>query len=323
MNSTFKPRRMEDMPAGVCAAPLGPADARARYFNSGNAFNVVLPPVPAATFMPDARVVQAARASFVQACDQSAALGSPVAATTPLMLAAYQVIAPGESADTRDVTSRSSGSLWYVMAGGGACASASHEAFAFHAGDVFMLPGGDPWRLAAGDAGAVFWRVDNSPQLAHEQVMPSASSTLQAVHYPADEIERQLAELFDTTADATTSGFALVFSSDLLGGSRNVLPTLTLSLNTLPAGDTQRAHRHNSAAITLVLDGEKCCTRIDGEPVAWSRGMTLVTPPGALHSHHNEGASQRARFLIVQDGALHYHCRTMGFAFENEASARV
>jgi gentisate 1,2-dioxygenase len=96
-----------------------------------------------------------------------------------------------------------------------------------------------------------------------------------------------------------------------------VLPTLTLSLNTLPAGEVQRAHRHNSAAITLVLNGERCHTRIDGEPMAWSLGMTLVTPPGALHSHHNEGAGTRARFLIVQDGALYYHCRTMGFAFED------
>jgi hypothetical protein len=39
-----------------------------------------------------------------------------------------------------------------------------------------------------------------------------------------------------------------------------------------------------------------------------------VTPPGAPHSHHNDG-DRRALFLIVQDGGLHYHARTMGFSF--------
>jgi gentisate 1,2-dioxygenase len=41
----------------------------------------------------------------------------------------------------------------------------------------------------------------------------------------------------------------------------------------------------------------------------------LITPPAHLHSHHNEGR-ERATFLIVQDGGLHYHTRTMGFSYE-------
>jgi hypothetical protein len=40
----------------------------------------------------------------------------------------------------------------------------------------------------------------------------------------------------------------------------------------------------------------------------------MVTPPGAVHSHHNDGG-RRADFLIVQDGGLHQHARTMDFAF--------
>jgi len=46
---------------------------------------------------------------------------------------------------------------------------------------------------------------------------------------------------------------------------------------------------------------------------------TLVTPPAALHSHHNEGHGPRARFLIGQDGGLYYHGRTMGFAFADDS----
>lgn len=322
MNQRHDTPRMEDMPAQAPARPLGATDARARYFNSGNAFNVVLPAVPAATFMPFNLDAQT-RVTHVQLCDQANRLACDVPSTTPLMLAAYESIAPGDAVDTAEVTLRASGSLWYVIDGEGECVSeaTSREAFRWSTGDVFMLPGGAVWTLQAGTRGALLWRVDNSPQLAHERVVPKTgnlSGTLSAVHYPAQEIERQLDTLFATTADASTSGFALVFSSDTLAESRNVLPTLTLSLNTLPAGEVQRAHRHNSAAITLVLAGEACHTRVDGARVEWQRFKTLVTPAGALHSHHNEGHGERARFLIVQDGALYYHCRTMGFAFEGE-----
>ena len=46
----------------------------------------------------------------------------------------------------------------------------------------------------------------------------------------------------------------------------------------------------------------------------WCR-CTMVTPPTSVHSHHNEGG-RLANWLITQDGGIHYHCRTMGFRFE-------
>jgi gentisate 1,2-dioxygenase len=85
-------------------------------------------------------------------------------------------------------------------------------------------------------------------------------------------------------------------------------------LNTVPAGEHQRAHRHNSAAITLILKGERCWSMVGGVRCDWSPFATLVTPATEPHSHHNDGP-ERAAFLIVQDGGLHYHARTMGFAF--------
>ena len=39
----------------------------------------------------------------------------------------------------------------------------------------------------------------------------------------------------------------------------------------------------------------------------------MMTPPAESHSHHNVG-DQLALFLIVQDGGLHDHARTMGFS---------
>ena len=93
-----------------------------------------------------------------------------------------------------------------------------------------------------------------------------------------------------------------------------MLPTLTLAVNQLPPGDFQRPHRHNSAAVTLSIQGENCYSLIGGERIDWQEHAVMVTPPGDVHSHHNDGDAQMI-CLIVQDGGLYYHCRTMGFEF--------
>ncbi len=190
---------------------------------------------------------------------------------------------------------------------------------------MFLTPGGRPTRVTNLDdsATAVLWVVTNEPQLAFEHAAPAggADAAIELVHYPADEIARQLERVINASRDATTSGIALIFSSAREEASKNIMPTLTLSLNTVPAGERQRLHRHNSAAVTLILRGDACYSMVGGTRCDWAPYATLVTPAGDPHSHHNEG-TERALFLIVQDGGFHYHARTMGFEFlEAEAGA--
>lgn len=295
---------MADLPVQHPQAPATKAAARARFFNSGNAFNIKLPPVPAADFAAQAAMAVApGTPTGIIACDQSAEIGCAFPATTPLMLARYAVIRAGE---TLALDTDATGLIGCVLRGAGTTPD-----FAWGPGDIFLLPGGSQPLEASEDA--VLWLVGNDPMLAFEG-MREGPATLAPVHYPAAEIERQLALIASCTTNAATSGLAVIFSSDGLEAWRNITPTLTLSLNTLPPGEHQRAHRHNSAAITLVLRGENCHSMIAGTPRPWSLGNTLVTPPGDPHSHHNAGPVQ-ARFLIVQDGGLHYHARTMGFEF--------
>ena len=300
-------RDMADLPMQLPSDPTGAAQSRARYFNSGNAFNVKLPVVPARLFAPPA----ADRMGWSD-CDQSGAMGCAFAATTPLMLARYARIAPGGMLTTE---MRATGSVWYVIEGGGRV-EGMEEGFAFGAGDVFLLPGASPYRLEAGAQGAFLWTVGNEPQLAFDASRPArpADTPVDPVHYPAEEIERQLALILSMDSRDSTSGRALIFSSDRQAEARNLTPTLTLSFNTLAPHTHQRTHRHNSAAVTLVVQGDDCFSMVDGERCPWTPWATLITPPGAPHSHHDEGAVQ-ARFLIVQDGGLHYHARTMGFEF--------
>ncbi|MBB3609929.1 cupin domain-containing protein [Rhizobium sp. BK602] len=303
---------MAMMPVQLPADTAAPVAARARFFNSGNAFNVKLPAVPASTFRQEAALALAATTTRLFACDQSAAIEAPFAATTPLMLARYAAIAPGE---TLCADFAASGVIWYVIRGSGTTKTGA-ELFDWAAGDVFLTAGGPDTSLAAGPDGAVLWLVSNEPQLAFEKLIPpdATTTTIEAVHYPAAEIAQQLQRVVDAGQNETTSGIALIFSSRRQEASRNIMPSLTLSLNTVPAGEHQRLHRHNSAAITLILKGEHAYSMVGGLRCDWSPFATLVTPATEPHSHHNDG-NERAMFLIVQDGGLHYHARTMGFSF--------
>lgn len=303
------PRLEGDPPA----APGTPAQGRARFFSSANAFNLKLAAVPRARFD---REVAAARdpasGTGLYPMDQSPTLGCGFPATTPLVLARYARIAAG---DTLETAFRASGEVHYVIEGSGET-RIGNETIAWRTGDVMALPGGHAVRHTAGDMPSVLWIVTNEPALAFEKLSPPEPGTaaIEAVHYPAAEIDRQIEVLLEQSVADDQAGVALIFASERTADSRNVMPSLTLAFNTLQPGTHQRAHKHNSAAITLCVDGEDCFSMIDGERIIWSPYATMVTPPGEVHSHHNAG-DRLARFLIVQDGGWHYHARTMGFEF--------
>lgn len=92
--------------------------------------------------------------------------------------------------------------------------------------------------------------------------------------------------------------------------------------HSLPAGAMQRPLRHNSVAVSLVIQGDRCYSMIDGVRKDWAPWATTITPPVSVHSHHNDGDEQ-AMFLIVQDGGLFYHARAMGFEFVDPCCHRA
>ncbi len=134
------------------------------------------------------------------------------------------------------------------------------------------------------------------------------------MHFPGDEVEEQIELLYRVGRGEDIAGSALIFSSERQEAIRNVLPTLTVAMNSLPGGKSQRPHRHNSVAVTLVIQGERCYSIVDGRRKDWSQWATTVTPATSVHSHHN-GGSKTAMFLIVQDGGIYYHTRALGFEF--------
>ncbi len=298
---------------GTAAPPVTPYTAEARYLTSLDGFDVKQPAIPAHVFRAERDRAQAAGApTGLVPLDLSAVLEVPGPATTPLILARYARIRAGETLETQFAASTE---LYYAMRGAGTTRFGAGETVAWGAGDVMVLPGGGLARHAA-TADALLWAVTNEPALAFEGCRPPApgAGRIRPVHYPAAEIRRRLLAVHVDPRGAAMPGKSVNFGSAALERQRTTTPTFTLALNSLLPGEAQRAHRHNAVAVTLVVAADRCYSRLDGERVDWEPDTVMITPPTRLHSHHNEG-DRLALFLIVQDGGLYYHCRTMGFSY--------
>jgi NAD(P)-dependent dehydrogenase (short-subunit alcohol dehydrogenase family) len=208
-----------------------------------------------------------------------------------------------------------SGVVVYVMVGSGTTACGMEE-ISWQPGDVFVLPGNVSHLYSAGVNDAVLWIVTNEPQLAFEHLRGpvEGNAPTELVHFPAQEIAHQIDLLYEVGRGNDIAGSALIFSSTQQEASRSVLPTLMVAMNSLPPGGSQRSHRHNSIAVTLVIEGDQCHSMVDGRRKDWSQWATTVTPPTAAHSHANDG-DKWAKFLIIQDGGIYNYTRALGFEF--------
>jgi gentisate 1,2-dioxygenase len=303
---------VEASPAPAAASPYA---ANARYLTSLDGFNIKRPAVPAHVFRAERdRAVGADTPTGLVPLDLSAVLGLPYPATTPLILSRYARIRAGAALET---AFRASSALYHVIRGAGTTAfgAPADPPVAWREGDTFCLPGGAARHRASEDA--VLWVTTNEPQLAFEGLAPPApeAAPVRPAVYPAAEVRRRLLEVYLDARGAAMPGKSVNFGNAAIESSRTTTPTFTLALNSLLPGESQRGHRHNAVAVTLVLAGAGAYSLIDGNRVDWERHAVMITPPAAFHSHHNDG-DDVALFLIVQDGGLYYHCRTMGFSFE-------
>ena len=231
-------RSMADMPAQMPTKPATAAETRARFFNSGNAFMVVAPPVPDHSFADEpVRALDPATPTGFIVCDLSRDLDRQEPATSPFLLARYAKI---RANDTLSCRFAASGAIYYVIAGSGHT-DCSGETVQWGTGDVFILPGGVEHAHRAGNTDAALWLVTNEPFLALERMQPPAEgdAPTKVVHYPAAEIVRQMDVIY--AAEGVDAGRAVMFSSDTQEHGRNILPTLTLAMNSLPPATRSEA----------------------------------------------------------------------------------
>jgi gentisate 1,2-dioxygenase len=285
---------------------------RARYFNSGNAFALKLSAVPSVQFSAerDAAFADTAPTGLID-MDLSAELHTNYPATTPFVLSRYVCVRAGESLPLQ---LRASGQLMVILKGTGST-SVLGETATWKTGDVLALPGAAETVHHANED-VVAWLVTDEPALNFQELQPSSpeQTSMSPVLYSAEALDAELTALYNHPDVETFPGYAVVLSHQSLEHMRNVHPTLTLALNSLPPNSSQRPHVHNSMALTLCLEGDGCYSMIDGERKDWQRHAVMLTPPCASHSHHNDGA-ENMRCMIVQDGGLYYQARAIGFEY--------
>jgi len=290
-------------------------EARARYYSPANIFNVERPPIPQMAFVDarDQAMAPDAPTGWIF-LDIGTAIGLKEPATTPLMLARYARIAPGE---TLTGSFRASGEFYFVISGDGQ-AHKGAESFTWQSGDVFSLPGGGETRLDGGATGAVLLLVTNEPELAfHELAAPVPDNApTRAVRYPMEEILAEMDRVrADQSADPNATGRALHLTCERNGNADAAHPSIKLAMNTLDPHSIQRPHRHNSVALTLPIAADNVYSVIEGNRLDWHPYALMITPPAELHEHHNEGDTPMLS-LVIQDGGLYFRCRTIGFSFD-------
>lgn len=293
---------------------------RARYVPVEQGFNIARPALEPQAFVAEAASAFAAdRPTGFVPLDLSPALGIGHAATTPFMLARYARIRRGERLDC---TLAASGEIWAVMRGRGTL-ERDGQTLRWSEGDMLALPGGIASAWTAADD-AVLWLATDEPALAFLGVRPqeAARAPIEATHYRACDIARELSTLYRRPMAPDTPGRALFMASARTERLGTCLPAMTLTLNAVRPGESQRPHRHNAAALVLALREARCASTIGGKTFPWTRHVTLLTPAGAPHDHRNApkpdgevADDDIALSLIVQDGGLYYYGRTMGFSF--------
>jgi gentisate 1,2-dioxygenase len=291
---------------------LEPARSRAGFYAPEIAFDRPVPKVPAAIFSaareqafhPDTLT------GFVT-LDQSTVLSSSYPATTPTILARYIVLNRGDSFAHHLA---STGEVYYVLRGAGRTCCVG-EQFSWAEGDAFCLPGATKVEHVS-ECGAKLMLVTNEPELAYLRAVPAESATVSILPtlFPSDLIESHVREVHNRAGEQRSAGKSVIFVTHLMEKRRVTTPTLLSSINTLEPGGNQRPHKHSSAALTLCITGEGVHSLVDGQRIDWQPDVLMVTPPGAIHSHHNEGAKMMRSF-VVQDTGLHTELRTTNFSW--------
>ena len=299
------------------AAPVAPSAfdsvyaRRALYWSAANNFQQGRPDVPSHVFAAERdRALDPRTGTALIPLDLSERLGLDYPASVPNLLSRYVRVAGG---DETGFELASSGEAYYAMDGSGTVAKGG-DAFAWTAGDVFVLPGaGGPTRIRADRGGALLWMVTDEPVFSYFGIGSGTGGEGSAVHYPAGVIDHEMDLIHQRVDDGTQSGKAVLFTRPDLEASHLATPTVAFAFNSLPPGDDQPPHRHNAAALTLCVEGAGVYSLVGGRKVDWMDRAVMVTPPSALHSHHNRG-SEMMYSVVAQDGGVFYNARTLGYA---------
>jgi gentisate 1,2-dioxygenase len=253
--------------------------------------------------------------------DSGATLGVVGPATTPGLCANFVHVRPSEAIASEAAATTH---LFFAMRGAGATRLADGTEFAWHSGDLFILPAGGPALHDAAEDAALYW-VHDEPLLRYLGVVPRQARFSPTVYRRA-AIHRALDAVIHDPSSASANRLSVLLGNRLFPQTMTITHVLWAMFGLLPVGAVQAPHRHQSVAVDLVVDCKPGCYTMvgrtldaegrvaNGQRFDWHPHAVFVTPPGLWHSHHNE-SGHPAHILPIQDAGLHTYLRTLDIRF--------
>ncbi|WP_319379652.1 hypothetical protein [Thiomicrorhabdus sp.] len=278
--------------------------------------SAVNPPMPKIDVVPYPSSLHESGATRIIPFDQAAQLQTAYPATTPNLMANYLRICSG---DVLKTDANATSQFFYVIRGQGRT-QMKHGTVHWKEGDLFTLPAVPDALHTADEDTAIYW-VTDAPLLEYLGVTPS-KERFEPVLYTRERLNKELDDVRKIAAGRNRTGFLL--SNPNFPLTMTLTHTLWALYNVLPAGVTQKPHRHNSIALDFVVSaGPETYTLIgkelneDGtikDPIKamWTPGSAFITPPGLWHSHHNDSGID-AIVLPVQDAGLIMNMQVLDF----------
>lgn len=292
-----------------------------RTYEYALAANPVLTPMPVAVH--DASLHEHGPTRVI-VFDNSEKLEISYPCSSPNLLAAFLKICPNESLTT---DANATSQAFYVIRGSGQSVSELGP-IDWSEGDLFVVPAVEKSIVHTATSDSALYWINDEPLLKYLGVKPCTKR----FHTTLFKRERMLAaveEIRHAPGAEHKNRLGVLLGNRITEDSTLTLThTLWALLNTIPAGDAQRPHRHSSVALDLCISaevGDKVYTNMGPEldehgwvknPIkcVWKSGSVFSTPPGWWHSHHNESGTP-AFVLPMQDAGLFTHQRTLDIQF--------
>lgn len=213
-------------------------EAQADFKEYMSAVNPPMPPI-AVTDYPASLHLQGE--TRIIPFDHSESLDVRYPATTPNLLANFLKILPNDTLKT-DVVATSQ--VYFVIRGKGKT-QMSEGTIEWKEGDLFTLPAVTDALHTASEDSALYW-VHDAPLLQYLGVQPNVKR-FSPVLYTQERLNQELDKVREEAAGRNRTGILL--SNPHCPHTLTLTHTLWSLYNALPAGVTQKPHRHNSVAL--------------------------------------------------------------------------
>ena len=246
-------------------------------------------------------------------------------ATTSTLIAAVQVLLPGEVARAHRHTPAA---IRFIIQGNGAYTAVEGEKVVMREGDLVLTPSWQ-WHDHGNETGetvvwmdgldvpltkalnCIFFQMHEHRIADHGKPVNGSKALYGHGHLAPTWVKERprfsplMLYSFEQTMDALNAlrsaegspyeGIALEYTNPQTGGP--VTPTIACRIQLLRKGEKLKARRVTGSSVFHVVRGAGR-TLIDGQPFDWSKGDIIALPSWALHAHENTGSEDAILFCI-------------------------